>query len=260
MNSHTTTNLDDRIRGTLQSVIILEFLRNSFHFPLSNILLELVIEGPQHYFSSIDFFASLVAPAIQAVYMGRLAHRNEPQPLIGNLIGPLIYTAIDYAGSPDNYFLMPYHYAYWGFAFAIGIIQHLRLIYGERMQFPLILAENMVRSSILATMYWIIERITEPKYQDTMLFFQNKSHIFILLALLFLSIVVGLDDARTQRFLIILRDTAHQLGTYSRWLLGTDMLSLAFTSPASLSLSRRDRSILFMDIRGFTLWSEQQSP
>lgn len=250
--------LDRRIRGTVRGAIVEEFLRNSFHFPLANILIELVLEGPAHYLLSVDFLASLVAPTIQALVMGRWSFQDKARPLPGNLIGPLIYTLIDFPSSPGEFLSMPFHYAYWGFALAVGLIQELRVRVQGRGQSLLILVENMVRSSILMAMYWFIEGLTEPKYADPGLFLQNKSHVFILLAILFLGAMVGLDDARAQGFLTLLRDTANQLTTFSRWLLGRNMLSLALTDPASLSQSRRNRAVLFADIRNFTAWSESQ--
>lgn len=252
--------IDERIRGTCNGAVILEFLKNSFHFPLANILLEMVLEGPAHYITSLDFYASLIAPAVQAYFLGSWSYKGKPRPLLGNLIGPLLYSVVDYAVSPGEFFLLPFHYAYWGFALCIGIIQEIRLRVGERWQFAFTLIENVLRSSILAVMYWFMEMLTEPKYADPLVFFHNRSHIFILSAILFLGIIVGLDDARSQRFLGILRGTASQLQTFSRWLLGRSMLSLAMTNPESLSLVHRERTVLFMDIRGFTRWSEQQEP
>lgn len=252
--------IEERIRGTLRGAIILEFLKNSFHFPLANILIELVLEGPVHYLQSMDFYASISAGVIQAYFLGSWSYRGKPRPLLGNLIGPLFYSVIELLSAPDEFFSMPFHYAYWGFALGIGFIQKLRVLSGESRQGLLILVENVLRSSILAVMYWFIEMLTEPKYSDPAIFFRNKSHIFMLLALLFISVIVGLDDARSQRFLNILRDTAEQLQIFSNWLFGRNMLSMALTDPASLSLVRRERTVIFIDIRGFTGWSEQQEP
>jgi class 3 adenylate cyclase len=253
--------VEERIRGTLSSTIILEFLKNSFHFPLANILIELVLEGPAHYLQSLDFYASLLAAVVQAYFLGRWTYEGKPRPLAGNLIGPMIYTVLELSSTPAaDFFALPFHYAYWGFALGIGIIQKLRIMVGEEQEELLILLENIVRSGILAVMYWFIEVLTEPKYQDSSLFFANKSHIFILSAILFISIIAGLNDALSQRFLGILRKTTVQLQTFSNWLLGRNMVSLALTDPQSLSLVRRERTVIFMDIRGFTQWSEQQDP
>jgi class 3 adenylate cyclase len=252
--------LDRRIRGTVRGAMVEEFLRNSFHFPLANILIELVLEGPGHYLISMDFMASLVAPAIQAVVLGHGSFYGRSRPLLGNLIGPLIYSCIDFLSSPAEFISMPFHYAYWVFALLVGIIQELRLRTRGGGLHLLILVENLVRSSILMVMYWFIGVITEPKYVDPGLFMANRSHLFILSAMLFLGVIVGLEDVRAQRFLLLLQDTAGRLTTFSRWLLGRNMLSVAITDPASLTLMRRKRAVLFVDIRKFTAWSEEQAP
>lgn len=255
-----TAVVEERISGTRKGAIIIEFLKNSFHFPLANILLELVLEGPSHYITSLDFYSSLLAPAVQAYFLGSWTYKGRPRPLLGNLIGPFIYSVVDIAVSADEFFTMPFHYAYWGFALGIGIIQELRLRVGDRWQSAFILLENVLRSSILAVMYWFMEQLTEAKYADPAVFFGNRSHIFILSAIFFLGLVVGLDDARSQRFLGILRETASRLQTFSHWLLGRNMLSMALTNPEALSLVRRERTVMFLDIRGFTSWSERQEP
>src|SRR6185369_13554912 len=41
---------------------------------------------------------------------------------------------------------------------------------------------------------------------------------------------------------------------------GPALLEQAVSHPSSLALARRERAILFMDMRGFTAWSETQSP
>ncbi|MEK7788195.1 MAG: adenylate/guanylate cyclase domain-containing protein, partial [Chloroflexota bacterium] len=47
---------------------------------------------------------------------------------------------------------------------------------------------------------------------------------------------------------------------YSEWLLGRDLLNRIVADPAALTLTRRERAVLFMDIRGFTRWSEIRPP
>lgn len=95
--------LDQRIRGTVRGAVVEEFLRNSFHFPLANILIELVLEGPGHYLTSTDFMASLAAPAAQAIVMGRWSFQGKTRPFLGNLIGPLIYSLLDLAAARANF-------------------------------------------------------------------------------------------------------------------------------------------------------------
>ena len=58
----------------------------------------------------------------------------------------------------------------------------------------------------------------------------------------------------------LLQATAGQLRKYSEWLLGKEILSAAISDRNTLALQRRERTVIFMDIRGFTSWSENRTP
>lgn len=51
-----------------------------------------------------------------------------------------------------------------------------------------------------------------------------------------------------------------QLRKYTEWLFGKTLFSQAVGSPHSLTLARKERSVLFADIRGFTQWTENANP
>jgi DNA-binding response OmpR family regulator len=51
-----------------------------------------------------------------------------------------------------------------------------------------------------------------------------------------------------------------QLRKYTAWLFGKSLFSQAVAAPDSLALHAQQRAVLFMDIRGFTGWSEPRSP
>ncbi len=57
-----------------------------------------------------------------------------------------------------------------------------------------------------------------------------------------------------------LRRVSAQLKTYSEWLLGPDLLGRVLSNPNALSLVRRERTVVFIDIRNFTRWSEPRVP
>jgi len=80
-----------------------------------------------------------------------------------------------------------------------------------------------------------------------------------LLFLAMLSVVSRADhiiNVRTED----LRRVSAQLKTYSEWLLGPDLLGRVLSNPDALSLVRRERTVVFIDIRNFTRWSETRSP
>lgn len=89
----------------------------------------------------------------------------------------------------------------------------------------------------------------------------------VTMGLLFVALlsVVGRADRiinqRTQELAVAndsLSKLSQQLRVYSEWLLGRDLLNRALSDQTSLSLARRERTVLFMDIRYFTRWSESR--
>ncbi|MDM8547714.1 adenylate/guanylate cyclase domain-containing protein [Candidatus Venteria ishoeyi] len=252
-------DLDERLHGTLKNRIMQEFFANTAHFPIANIFLELLIEGPGYYFSAPDFYILLFACLLQATIVGRWQYAGTPHPFIGNLIAPAIYTVIELSLG-DRFFDAPNHLAYWGFALAIGCIQQIRLyLYGWSADL-LIILENVIRASIVLVMYWVFGMLAESDYHNLTVFFADASHIFLAITILLIGLMMGFARRDSENFLLMLRDTGEQLRRYSEWLLGKDRLAPAMADPASLSLNRRRRCVLFMDIRGFTRWSEAQSP
>jgi adenylate cyclase len=255
-----TTDIDARLGGTRAKHIGQEFFTNSAYFPLANIFLELLIEGLSDYVRAPDPYIIIAASLIQAYCLGSWQHAARPRPFLGNLIGPALYTLIEASIEGPTFFLRPHHLAYWGFSAAIGMLQALRRRFLGRSAELLLLCEHIVRTCILLAMYWIFEGMTDPRYVTAAGFLSDKSHVFVAVVIPLLGAVVGLANITAARYLETLRETAAQLRKYSEWLLGRSLLSRAVSDPSALSLQRQERTVLFMDIRGFTRWSEQQSP
>ena len=82
------------------------------------------------------------------------------------------------------------------------------------------------------------------------------------MGLLFIAlfIVVGRADGIITLRTKELRAVSARLKTYSEWLLGKELLERLLEDPNALSLIRKERTVVFMDIRGFTRWSEARTP
>lgn len=252
-------DLEARLKGTRWGHVTLEFFTNSAHFPIANLFLELLKEGPA-IFLKPDVYTIALAALVQAVYLGTREYEGRPRPLIGNLIGPLIYTVIEMSLEGRVFFATGNHVAYLSFGLIIGMLQEARLHAAGWVGSALLVGENIVRVSIILVMYWIFEAADSPKYASFAGFVSDGSHVFIILALIFLGSMLGLAKVNAQAYLSILRETAHQLKRYSEWFLGKDILHSAVADPSALSIQRRERTVLFMDIRGFTGWSETRRP
>lgn len=256
-------NIETRIRGTRLGHIIQEFLTNSSHFPIANIFFELLLlDHPLSYFKEADIYVLITASILQAYFIGSWHFNKKAKPLLGNLISPFAYTLVESAMDGLADFLSsPAHLAYWGFSLTIGLLQELRLHLSDKPAKAFILFENIIRTSIILVMYGLFEAATSKEAPYTVTkFFSDPSHIFVIAVLMLFGLMLGFANLTAQSYLTILRQTASQLKLYSEWLLGRDLLLGAVIDPDSLTMQRQERTLLFMDIRGFTQWSEAQSP
>ncbi|HSQ05843.1 MAG TPA: adenylate/guanylate cyclase domain-containing protein [Burkholderiales bacterium] len=250
--------LEKRIAGSALTRFLQELFGNSAQFPIANLLFELLLEGPARYLTAPDAYAISLAALVQAHFLSR-GRASGMRSFWGNLIGPALYTAIEFSIEGSVFFASPNHIAYWIYAAVIGALCASRAARPGTHNSFVQVVENIVRASILLTMYFIFEMAGRPDLTIANLF-TDGSHRFIALATLLLGLSVGLADVTASRYLKLLRETTAQLRTYSEWLLGKELLARSLDDAQLLALHRHERTVLFMDIRGFTAWSESRSP
>jgi len=255
------SRLEARLSGSPRTRFLLEFFGNSAQFPIANSLLELLQDGPAAYLRAPDLYAILFASLVQAWWLSRREQTERPRRLPGNLIGPALYTLIEVSIEGAHFLESPNHVAYWFFALGIGVLQEIGPRLTSWAAAGARVGEDVVRAGILLAMYALYESADEPdKFYSLASFMADGSHQFVALATLLLGLSLGLSSLTARGYLERLRETSAQLKTYSEWLLGQQLLTRLMEDPASLSLRRQERAVLFMDIRGFTAWSEKSAP
>jgi class 3 adenylate cyclase len=251
--------LDARISGSFAHRYGQELLRNSGQFPIANLLLELLLQG-WVILREPDAYVLVAAACVQAWVLTRWAAARPLARLAGQLVGPALYTLVEALLERHAFFSAPNHMAYWAYGAAIGVLQWAAPWLPGAARGAVAVAENVVRASILFVMYAIFETMSDPAPYSTRAFFADPSHVFIAVATLLLGLSAGLESRAAEAYLRLLRDTSRQLQRYSQWLFGAELLERVVRDPAVLSLARRERSVLFMDIRGFTAWAERCPP
>jgi adenylate cyclase len=253
--------LEERLAGTRAGAVREEYLSNSAYFPIANILLELLHEGWRNFLKSPDPYTLFVTGFVQAWFLGRWRHEGRPRPFLGNLIGPAFYTVVEGIQEGGRFFTAPHHSAYWAFSIAIGLLQEIRQRSGSpRVRAGALLVENVARAAIIVVMYAIYEAFDQPANLTPAGFLADSSHVFITLSLLTLGLVIGVAQVTSDGYLALLRATASQLKRYSELAMGRRVLERAVEDEASLAPTRRSRTVVFLDVRGFTAWSERQTP
>jgi len=252
----SVATVEQRIEGSPASRFFQEFFGNSAQFPIANFLLELLLEGPRRYLVAPDGYAITVGAVVQALVLSRRTHSAQSR-FWGNLVGPGVYTLIEVAVEGPRFFDAANHWAYLAYGLAIALLQSAGT-WARAWNGAIQVAEDVVKASILFTMYAIFEAATSPGQGGA--FFDDRSHRFVALATLLLGLSIGLAHVTGARYLRLLRETTSRLQLYSEWLLGRELLDRSMRDPHSLVLTPRRRAVLFMDIRGFTRWSETRTP
>ncbi len=247
--------LDRGLSASLLARASQNFFTHSAHVPLMVLILEALLSGGASL-GEVDSYFLLLGALVQSLVHGVCERRGRPQPFFGNLVGPLLYSLVEAGLEGGAFFSQPQHLTYWGFSLAFGVLQSLQMRW-PRLMAPLVLLENVLRASIPLVMYALVEiRSGKPLAA----FFADQAHVFLAIALLLLGALLGFADLAARRSLFALHALAGRLGRYSTWSLGRDLLDRAIGDESTLALARRQRAVLFMDLRGFTAWSEAASP
>jgi class 3 adenylate cyclase len=259
MSAPKSASIEQLLSDSRLTRFVQELFRNSGQFPIGIIFIE-VLNNSSYMFKP-DLYALILAAMLQAYWLSKTEDRPGWQRFIGNLIAPALYTAFEMSLDGWGFFESPHHIAYWLFAFVIGLLQAFQGTSLRGLNNILLIVENIVRAQILFAVYAIYESYTSPNATTSIaVFFSDPSHVLMLWVTLTLGLSSGLADVNARGSLENLRQTAKQLKVYSEWLLGRDLLGRAINDPQSMQLQQRERTILFMDIRGFTRWSETHTP
>lgn len=238
-----------------------QFFTHSAHAPLTILILEWLLSGG-HYFGEPDAYVLICAALVQAAW---LAHPHALQTrwiVIGNLLGVLVYSLVESLLEGPGFFAQPQHIAYWAIAITFTVLEggrhHWRGHAG--LNHALLLLVNIARAAIPVLLYAVFEARSKHAPMNLAQFFADSAHVYLAIVVLLLGILLGFADLTLQRTQQALRALAERLHQLSSWGFGAQVVAAALADAEQVALKRQERAMLFMDIRGFTAWSENQSP
>ncbi|MFQ5422289.1 MAG: adenylate/guanylate cyclase domain-containing protein [Anaerolineae bacterium] len=259
-----TISLTKQIDGSRRTRILQEFVTNSAVYPLFDAIRSISGKGFVNYWLEIPHYFLILSAIVQAWYLGRRASLPWQKRALGNLIAPALYTAVDILLEGWSTIVsQPYHWVYWGFSLLMALLYAWE---GLRPDWRLAVAflKNVGRVLLFPILYAISElagELADISWASFVHYWQSSSgHIFIFLASLLLGLLLGLADAQTEQYLVLLRRIAHRLQQFSEWSFSSDLLARSMADGEALAQRRARRAVLFADIRGFTAWSEDKEP
>ncbi|MDT8991834.1 adenylate/guanylate cyclase domain-containing protein [Curvibacter sp. APW13] len=234
------------------------FLGHAGHVPLALIILE-ALQAQPGYFAGMDAYLLLAAGVSQAWFAHRFRASPRTGRVLSNFVGPALYSLGEFAAEGTNFLAQWHHLAYWGFALAFALVQGAQLGW-RHAKVAATVGESVVRASIPLVTYALFEAHADGKALSFSVFWADMTHQYLSIVLLLLGTLMGFLEVNLQRAQAAVRALTDQLHVYSSWALGHNVLERALEDVRTLSLKRMHRALLFVDIRGFTAWSEQRTP
>lgn len=251
--------IEERLNGSRLGAFVSEFLSNSGHFLIFNSLSEIALMSWSDYLAEPGHYFILGAMFAQTWYLSR----PHPHRFWGNLIGPSIYTLSDLPLDGMAFWAEPNHVILWCFSLMIASWQFIRFHYSYQTAYLIIPLEVLTRTAMVMALYGvIISKYHSPdgEWQSLIDFMARPYHGFIIESMFVVGLLLGLQTLQVKLQQKKLQETASVLRNLAEWGMGNHAVTKAVTNPEELKFQRRDRAILFMDIRGFTYWCEQTPP
>lgn len=260
MKPTETQDIDELLTPTYMSRVSQQFFTHSAHAPITILILEWLLSGPG-YFTKPDAYFLMLAALMQAVWLAHPQAERGAGIFLGNLLGVTLYSLIESMYEGLRFFAEAQHIAYWMIALIFAVLQTARQ-YGRdsRIGKILLVLESIGRAAIPVLLYAVFEARSKHEALDLARFFADSAHTYLTIIVLLLGVLLGfaeLAGKKSQRAIHVLAERLHQL---SSWGFGARVVAAALQDEEQVSLRRRERSLLFMDIRGFTVWSERQTP
>lgn len=234
-----------------------EFVSNSGYFLVLKSLADLSVEGWYYCLTHAPEYLLVFASLIQTGYLS-LPRANR---FWGNLIGVTLYTLLDLKHDGLGFFEDLSHQVFWMTSLAIALCQEARSRWATTTSSWLMPLESIIRALMLPAFYLVVRLGADAKFSQV---FDvpglHQTGVFLVSSMVLIGLLLGLQLLQISRQQQQLHQTAQTLKHLAEWGVGHYAVHKAVNDPEALALTLRDRSVLFMDIRGFTPWCEQQAP
>ncbi|MBU0588253.1 MAG: adenylate/guanylate cyclase domain-containing protein [Gammaproteobacteria bacterium] len=256
--------LDRQVNTTLQGsalgLFLTELFQGSGQLALFLLLLEVVSEWSD-IFGKPDVYVLLIAAIGQSAWLARRRRLDLALPWWSRLVGLLFYALAESLIEGRSFFFAPHHITFatlmllfaWGSALETRNNQPALTLAG--------IALSRTAQALGPILFYIaLDLRGQPWLEGISGFFHSAPHAFLMaLAITQVGALISLAlVARRQQ--TVIDQLLHQLKTLSRWGFGSRVVKDVLRANATQSASRVERAIGFIDIRGFTAWSETRQP
>lgn len=264
MPGATHGTLDQQVARTLQgswlSMFATELFQGVGQIALFLLLLEAIWDWDV-IFSKPDVYALFSLALGQSAWLALRRHHGLVNPWWTRLTGLVLYAVVETLIEGPAFFEKPKHLTF--------IVLTLMFVWGLVLEADKDKPRRAMLGTVLARaaqgiaplfFYIALDLRDQPWLEGVDDFFKSAPHAFLLaLAITQIGALIALTlIARRQREVI--GKLLDQLKTLSLWGFGSHVVEQVLRERGPHGASRVDRAIGFIDVRGFTAWSEAHPP
>ncbi len=256
--NESTNILEKNIKPSPKNALINEIFSNSGNFLILKSFADIATDGWIKFITDPTEYLLIFTMLIQAWYLSRPnAHH-----FWGNMIGVSLYTLIDIPKDGLEFFINPIHIVFWIFSIIVATLQGLRYHWIKGNDFWIFTLESLIRALTIVAFYIVVGTELQELTEWEIIFNYTKtpSHKFLTSSMILVGLMLGIQTYYINLQKKQIQETAKILGNLAQWGLGTYAVTTAVNNPDTIHYQECQRTIIFMDIRGFTAWCEQNSP
>lgn len=258
-----TDELDTHVNTTLQGSWLGLFLTELFEgvgqLALLLLLLEAIWGGSANWLKP-DVYVLLVMMLGQSAWLAWCKHTSKTPPWWSRLVGLVFYALIETLIEGASFFSKPKHITFamltlayaWGTALETSNRTPARTIAG--------IVISRTAQGLGPLFFYLALDLRDEAWPGFVAFFNAPGHAFLLaftLTQVGALIALALVGRRQKQ---VIADLLHRLKDLSRWGFGTRVVQSVLRDSGVQAASRVERAIGFIDVRGFTAWSEKHTP
>lgn len=264
MTSKANDSLDRQVAQTLQGswlgIFLTELFQGVGQIALFLLMLETIWEWGA-VLGKPDVYVLFVTAVGQSVWLSQRRFQGLENPWWTHLFGLTLYALAESIIEGPDFFTKPKHLTF--------IVLTLLFVAGLALQAykhkPKLVMTGMVLArtaqGLAPLFFYVALDLRDQAWLEGMdMFFLTDAHAFLLaLSVTQIGALVALTVlARRQR--TVIGKLLEQLKTLSRWGFGSHVVEEVLRDSGPHAASRVDRAIGFIDVRGFTAWSEAHPP
>lgn len=264
MTTQAPDRLDRRVNATLTGSWLGLFLGELFQgvgqLALFLLLLEVVWEWGNNL-GKPDVYVLITMALGQSAWLAKLRLKGQVLPWWSRLAGLFFYALVESLIEGGAFFFKPKHLTFGVLTllFAWGAALEARTHQPKTVMMGICLSRTAQGLGPLL-FYIALDLKGQAWVAGFAGFFASAPHTFLLAlaitqvgALISLALVAGRQKE-------VIADLLHQLKTLSRWGFGSRVVEEVLRDRGAQSARRVERAIGFIDVRGFTAWSETRPP